>query len=96
MPLGTILTVFSMMMLSLAKQGQVYQFFLSQGVLFGIGNALVSVHIHTVLFPHTIEINIGIVLLLHWQLSVTGSKTGEHMPLALSPRAAPWAALSIP
>lgn len=43
MPLGTLLTVFSMMMLSLAKEGQSYQFFLCQGVLFGVGNAVVSV-----------------------------------------------------
>ena len=43
MPLGTVLTVLSMMMLSLTGEGQVYQFFLCQGVLFGVGNAIVSV-----------------------------------------------------
>lgn len=41
MPLGSVITVFAMMMVSLGQENQTYQFFLSQGILFGIGVALV-------------------------------------------------------
>ncbi|KAJ7583327.1 monocarboxylate permease [Mycena floridula] len=40
-PLGTITVAFSLIMLSLCQDGQTYQFFLTHGVLFGIGSALV-------------------------------------------------------
>ncbi|PWN87063.1 MFS general substrate transporter [Acaromyces ingoldii] len=41
MPLGSFCIVFSIMMLSLAKVNQTYQYFLAQAVLFGIGSAMV-------------------------------------------------------
>ncbi|KAI0798141.1 major facilitator superfamily domain-containing protein [Abortiporus biennis] len=41
LPLGTLLTPGSMMLLSICKDGSVYQFFLCHGILFGIGNAIV-------------------------------------------------------
>ena len=39
-PLGSVLCVFAMMMVSLTQKDQAYQLFLSQGVLFGLGIAL--------------------------------------------------------
>ncbi|KAH9885248.1 MFS general substrate transporter [Cubamyces lactineus] len=39
-PIGSFLCVFSLMMVSLCQKDQAYQVFLSQGVLFGIGIAL--------------------------------------------------------
>ena len=39
LPLGTVISVFSLMMVSLAQKDQPYQIFLSQGVLFGFGLA---------------------------------------------------------
>ncbi|KAI0763860.1 monocarboxylate permease [Trametes elegans] len=39
-PLGSVITVFSLMMVSLCQKDQAYQVFLSHGVLFGIGIAL--------------------------------------------------------
>ncbi|KAI0364987.1 MFS general substrate transporter [Pilatotrama ljubarskyi] len=39
-PLGSIITVFSLMMVSLCEKDQAYQVFLSHGVLFGFGIAL--------------------------------------------------------
>ena len=39
-PLGSSLCVIAMMMISLAQTDKAYQLFLSQGVLFGIGIAL--------------------------------------------------------
>ncbi|KAL1940489.1 hypothetical protein VTO73DRAFT_9061 [Trametes versicolor] len=39
-PAGTIITVFSLMMVSLSEKNQPYQVFLSHGVLFGFGIAL--------------------------------------------------------
>ncbi|KAI0753291.1 monocarboxylate permease [Daedaleopsis nitida] len=39
-PLGSVISVFSMMMVSLAQKDQAYQLFLAQGLLFGIGLAL--------------------------------------------------------
>ncbi|KZT20190.1 MFS general substrate transporter [Neolentinus lepideus HHB14362 ss-1] len=41
MPLGSVIAVFAMMMVSLGQENQIWQFFLSQGVLFGIGISLV-------------------------------------------------------
>ncbi|TFK49230.1 MFS general substrate transporter [Heliocybe sulcata] len=41
MPLGSAISVLAMMMVSLGQHNQVWQFFLSQGLLFGIGIALV-------------------------------------------------------
>ncbi|GBE83587.1 major facilitator superfamily domain-containing protein [Sparassis latifolia] len=40
-PVGSFLTVFSLMMVSLAQENQPYQLFLSQGILFGIGIAAI-------------------------------------------------------
>ena len=39
-PLGSALCVLAMMMVSLAQKDHAYQLFLSQGVLFGFGLAL--------------------------------------------------------
>ena len=39
-PLGSVICVFAMMMVSLTEQDQPYQLFLSQGVLYGLGLAL--------------------------------------------------------
>ncbi|KAL1920215.1 uncharacterized protein VTP21DRAFT_1361 [Calcarisporiella thermophila] len=39
-PVGSFLTVFSLMMLSICQKNQIYQFFITQGILFGLGNAL--------------------------------------------------------
>ncbi|KAL0953928.1 hypothetical protein HGRIS_005093 [Hohenbuehelia grisea] len=39
-PLGSFITVISIMMTSLCQKDQPYQFFLTQGILFGIGNAM--------------------------------------------------------
>ncbi|OCH92770.1 MFS general substrate transporter [Obba rivulosa] len=41
LPLGTVITVFSLMMVSLAQENKPYQLFLSQGILFGIGISLI-------------------------------------------------------
>ncbi|TCD62054.1 hypothetical protein EIP91_007530 [Steccherinum ochraceum] len=41
LPLGSFITVLSMMLLSLCKANHPYQFFLCHGILFGFGNALV-------------------------------------------------------
>lgn len=41
LPLGSFLTVSSMMMTSLCQPEQPYQYFLTQSLLFGVGNALV-------------------------------------------------------
>jgi len=41
LPVGSFITVLSMMLLSLCKADHPYQFFLCQGIFFGIGNALV-------------------------------------------------------
>ncbi|KAK7675853.1 hypothetical protein QCA50_021210, partial [Cerrena zonata] len=41
LPLGSVIIVLSLMLLSLCQAGQTYQFYLCHGVLFGIGNALV-------------------------------------------------------
>ncbi|KDQ53742.1 hypothetical protein JAAARDRAFT_136735 [Jaapia argillacea MUCL 33604] len=41
LPVGTFITVLSLMLLSLCQHNQTYQFFLCHGVLFGLGNALV-------------------------------------------------------
>lgn len=43
LPVGSFITVLSMMLLSLCKANHAYQFFLCQGIFFGIGNALVFV-----------------------------------------------------
>ena len=43
LPLGSVIIVVSLMLLSLCQPGQTYQFYLCHGVLFGIGNALVWV-----------------------------------------------------
>jgi len=40
-PVGSLITVFSLMMVSLAQENQPYQLFLSQGILFGIGISLI-------------------------------------------------------
>ena len=42
-PLGSALCVLAMMMVSLAQKDHAYQLFLSQGVLFGFGLALMCV-----------------------------------------------------
>lgn len=41
LPLGSLIIVASMMLLSICQAGETYQFYLCQGVLFGIGNALI-------------------------------------------------------
>ena len=41
---GSVLSVFSLMMLSLVQTDQAYQVFLSHGVLFGIGISMLYVH----------------------------------------------------
>ena len=43
LPLGSVISVFALMMVSLAQQDQAYQIFLSHGVLFGFGIALLFV-----------------------------------------------------
>ncbi len=43
-PAGTVITVFSLMMVSLTEKNQPYQVFLSHGVLFGFGIALLYVY----------------------------------------------------
>ncbi|RPD53739.1 monocarboxylate permease [Lentinus tigrinus ALCF2SS1-7] len=40
LPVGSVISVFSLMMVSLAQKDQAYQIFLSHGVLFGIGISL--------------------------------------------------------
>ncbi|OBZ75018.1 Riboflavin transporter MCH5 [Grifola frondosa] len=40
-PLGSLITVFSLMMLSLVRENQPYQIFLAQGLLFGSGIAMI-------------------------------------------------------
>ncbi len=42
-PLGSVVCVFAMMMVSLTQEDEAYELFLSQGVLFGIGIALMYV-----------------------------------------------------
>ena len=41
LPVGSFCIVFAQMMLSIAQPDQAYQYFLSQGLLFGIGSAMV-------------------------------------------------------
>ncbi|KAH8102673.1 monocarboxylate permease [Cristinia sonorae] len=41
LPLGSFVTVLSLIMLSFCKANNAYQFFLCQGIFFGLGNALV-------------------------------------------------------
>lgn len=41
MPLGSFILVLSIILTSLCQEKQVYQFFLAQGLLFGLGTAVV-------------------------------------------------------
>ncbi|EMD37082.1 hypothetical protein CERSUDRAFT_51719 [Gelatoporia subvermispora B] len=41
LPVGSVITVFSLMMVSLTQENKPYQLFLSQGILFGIGISLI-------------------------------------------------------
>ncbi|KAI0742078.1 monocarboxylate permease [Daedaleopsis nitida] len=64
-PLGSVVCVFAMMMVSLTQKDQAYQLFLSQGVLFGIGIALMfnpSVAVMSHWFRRKRASAIGIVL----------------------------------
>ena len=64
-PLGSVVCVFAMMMMSLTQPDHAYQLFLSQGVLFGIGIALMfnpSVAVMSHWFRRNRASAIGIVL----------------------------------
>ncbi|KAI0688204.1 monocarboxylate permease [Cerioporus squamosus] len=64
-PLGSVVCVFAMMMVSLTQKDQAYQLFLSQGVLFGIGIALMfnpSVAVMSHWFRRRRASAIGVVL----------------------------------
>ncbi len=43
LPVGSVISVFALMMVSLAQKDHAYQVFLSHGVLFGIGISLLYV-----------------------------------------------------
>ncbi|KAF8876855.1 major facilitator superfamily domain-containing protein [Infundibulicybe gibba] len=64
LPAGTFIFVLAIMMISLCEEGKVYQFFLAQGVLFGIGNALLFTPAYAVIghwFKNRRAFAIGIV-----------------------------------
>ncbi|PIL29481.1 MFS general substrate transporter [Ganoderma sinense ZZ0214-1] len=74
MPLGSFLCVLSMMMASLAQKDQAYQLFLSHGVLFGVGMALMYASSPRVFSfididaqrRHPASFNPSIAVLGHW------------------------------
>ncbi|PIL29485.1 MFS general substrate transporter [Ganoderma sinense ZZ0214-1] len=85
-PLGSVLCVFAMMMVSLAQKDQAYQLFLSHGVVFGIGIALMfnpAVAVVGHWFRRRRATAIGVVL--------SGGAVGGVVPASRSPATSPGA-----
>lgn len=70
LPLGSIISVFSLMMVSLAQHDKAYQVFLSHGVLFGVGLAMLFVFPRishsTTSDGRTRSFNPSVAVLGHW------------------------------
>lgn len=77
LPLGTLIVVFSTMMTSICQSNKPYQLFLSQGVLYGIGNAMMYVRTEKVIKLTLISTIVSLPL---WPSLASGSKQNALSP----------------